>query len=77
MLTGGSKIDHLGGYFYEPTIIKDASQEMLVTCEETFGPLLALYPFDTEEEVVEKANNTSVRLQLSFTFKRFFTDLAL
>lgn len=66
VLIGGSKINHLGGYFYEPTIIKDARPEMLVTCEETFGPLLALYPFDTEEEVVEKANNTSVRLsQLS------------
>jgi acyl-CoA reductase-like NAD-dependent aldehyde dehydrogenase len=62
VLFGGSKIDHLGGYYFEPTIIKDASPEMLVTCEETFGPLLALYPFDTEEEVVEKANNTSVCL---------------
>lgn len=59
VLIGGSKIDK-SGYYYEPTIIKDARPGMLVTSEETFAPLLALYPFDTEDEVVEEANNTSV-----------------
>lgn len=60
VLIGGSKVDHLGGYYFQPTIIKDARPGMLVTSEETFAPLLALYPFDTEEEAVEAANNTSV-----------------
>lgn len=60
VLIGGSKIDNLGGYYFEPTIVKDARPEMLVTSEETFAPLLALYPFDTEEEAVQAANNTSV-----------------
>lgn len=61
VLIGGSKIEKLGGYYFEPTIVKDARPGMLVTSEETFAPLLALYPFDTEEEAVEAANNTSVR----------------
>ena len=60
VLTGGNRIQQEGGFFFEPTIIKDAGDRMLVTDEETFGPLLALYPFDTEEQAVEAANNTSV-----------------
>lgn len=64
VLTGGSKIESLGGYFYQPTIIKDATPHMLFSSEESFAPILALYPFDTEEEVVEAANKTSVRAEL-------------
>lgn len=61
VVMGGSRVESLGGgYFFEPTIIKDAVPEMLTTTEETFGPLLALYPFDTEDEAVQAANNTSV-----------------
>lgn len=66
VLIGGSKIEKLGGYYFEPTIVKDARPGMLVTSEETFAPLLALYPFDTEDEAVEAANNTSVRDPLFF-----------
>ena len=60
VLTGGERIERNGGYYFQPTIIKDAGPGMLVTTEETFGPLLALFPFDTEEEAVTAANNTSV-----------------
>lgn len=62
VLIGGSKIDKLGGYYFEPTIVKNANSDMLVASEETFAPLLALFPFETEDEVVEAANNTSVRI---------------
>jgi succinate-semialdehyde dehydrogenase/glutarate-semialdehyde dehydrogenase len=48
------------GYFFEPTIILGAKKEMLITEEETFAPVLALYSFETEEEAVQAANNTSV-----------------
>jgi len=60
VLTGGEKINKNGGYFFQPTIIQDAAPGMLVAEEETFGPLLAMIPFDSEEEVVEAANKTSV-----------------
>lgn len=59
VLTGGKKAD-LGGYFFEPTVIGDCGPNMKVAREETFAPLLALFPFDTEEEAVEMANDTSV-----------------
>ena len=57
---GGKRIDR-PGYFFEPTIITNATSEMKITQEETFGPILALYKFETEEEAVRLANDTSVR----------------
>ena len=70
IILGGGKVKDTTGYFFEPTIIKGAKQEMLITQEETFAPVLALYSFDTEEEAVEAANNTSV----SF-IRLFITEL--
>ncbi|KAJ6018829.1 hypothetical protein N7499_009989 [Penicillium canescens] len=69
VLTGGSKVDKLGGYYFEPTIIKNARSCMLITSEESFAPLLALYPFDTEDEAVQEANNTSMGLSSYFFTK--------
>ena len=60
VVIGGSRIDRNGGYFFQPTIIRDASSKMKVAHEETFGQFLALFPFDTEDEVAEAANDTSV-----------------
>lgn len=60
IILGGNKITDKGGYFFEPTIITGAKKEMLISREESFAPVLALYPFDTEEEAVEAANDTSV-----------------
>ncbi|KAL2205611.1 aldehyde dehydrogenase [Sarocladium strictum] len=57
------------GYFFEPTIISDMTPDMLTSTEEVFGPLLGLYPFDTEEEAVNMANNTSMGLA-SYFFTR-------
>jgi succinate-semialdehyde dehydrogenase / glutarate-semialdehyde dehydrogenase len=60
ILSGGKKLDLHGGYFFEATVIADAKEDMLVAREEQFAPIAALFPFDSEAEVVEKANNTSV-----------------
>lgn len=61
VLTGGNRVTGLGGgYFFEPTIIADATPAMRLASEETFGPVLALFPFGTEEEAVRAANDTSV-----------------
>jgi succinate-semialdehyde dehydrogenase/glutarate-semialdehyde dehydrogenase len=54
---GGARHD-LGGLFFEPTILTGVTDQMMVTTEETFGPLAPLFKFDTEEEVVAKANDT-------------------
>ncbi|KAI5925333.1 aldehyde dehydrogenase [Camillea tinctor] len=62
VLVGGERVHSSGGYFFEPTIITDAKPNMRVASEETFGPLLALFPFDTEEEAVKAANDTSMGL---------------
>ena len=45
-------------YFYAPTILSDVSEQMQIYREETFGPVAAIIPFDTEEEVLEMANDT-------------------
>ncbi|AJE38742.1 aldehyde dehydrogenase [Streptomyces nodosus] len=63
VLTGGHSTDGgLGGYFYEPTILVDVDNSMRVVREEIFGPVLAVMPFDTEDEVVRLANDTDYGL---------------
>lgn len=61
---GGSPFqpDNLPGYFLQPTVLSGMAIKSLTTREETFAPVVALYPFDTEEEVLEKANNCDVGL---------------
>lgn len=61
LLGGGRMTDkHPDGYFFQPTIIGDATPEMRITSEEAFGPLLTLCKFETEEEAIRAANNTPV-----------------
>ncbi|KAJ1324656.1 succinate/glutarate-semialdehyde dehydrogenase-like protein [Microdochium nivale] len=57
------------GFFYEPTIIRDANSSMLLSKEETFGPILAVFPFETEDEAVKLANDTSMGLASYFFTK--------
>ncbi|WP_151718246.1 NAD-dependent succinate-semialdehyde dehydrogenase [Gemmobacter serpentinus] len=54
----GGKRHALGGTFFQPTVLTGVTDEMAVTNEETFGPVAPLFKFDTEEEVIEKANAT-------------------
>ena len=62
----GGQPHKLGGLFYEPTVIKDANDQMLVSYEETFGPVAPLFSFSSEEEVIERANNTPFGLASYF-----------
>ncbi|RSL60728.1 hypothetical protein CEP54_006580 [Fusarium duplospermum] len=62
----GGKRQGRDGYFFEPTIISNMASSMMTTSEEIFGPLLGLYKFDTEEEVVKAANDTSMGLASYF-----------
>ncbi|MEM6667243.1 MAG: aldehyde dehydrogenase family protein, partial [Pseudomonadota bacterium] len=65
-LVAGGKPHELGGTFYEPTVLKDVTTKMLITREETFGPVAALYRFTDEAEVIELANDTQYGLAAYF-----------
>ena len=69
IILGGGRVDGKGGYFFEPTIITGATKDMQITQEETFAPVMALYSFETEDEAVEAANNTSMGLASYFFTK--------
>lgn len=56
-LTGGQLVEQ-GGTWCEPTVIADVTPDMLVVAEESFAPLLAVAPFDTDAEAVALANAT-------------------
>lgn len=71
VVTGG-KGHELGGRFYEPTVLTDVTPEMLMSCEETFGPVAGVIVFDTEEEAVRIANDTPYGLCAYF----FTADMA-
>ena len=62
---GGEQTSH-GELFFEPTIIKNVTQAMKVSKEETFGPLAPVFKFDTEEEVLGYANDTEFGLASYF-----------
>ena len=62
----GGRRHALGGTFFEPTIILDASPAMQLAREETFGPVAALFRFDTEEQAVRMANDTEFGLAAYF-----------
>ncbi|MDR6266432.1 MULTISPECIES: NAD-dependent succinate-semialdehyde dehydrogenase [Rhodobacterales] len=57
-VAAGGKRHALGGTFFEPTILTGVTSDMMVTNDETFGPVAPLFKFDTEEEVVAAANDT-------------------
>ena len=65
VLTGGRARPDLGPYFYEPTILEGVSEGMTLRAEETFGPVAALYEFDTPEEAVERSNDSDYGLNFS------------
>jgi len=61
LLVGGKRLSEgelKDGFFYAPTVVSDATSEMKVVTEETFGPLLPIMPFDSEEEAIRLANDT-------------------
>lgn len=62
---GGARIDEAqlkNGYFYAPTVLTNVTEDMRIYREETFGPVAPIIPFETEEEVLAMANDTSYGL---------------
>lgn len=63
IVSGGSKWDgNLDGYFYNPTILSNVTDDMLIINEETFGPIIPVQTFTDEDEALRKANNTDYGL---------------
>ena len=60
----GAELAH--GHFYQPTVLGGVDNSMLVANEETFGPVAPIFEFDSEEEVVEQANNSPFGLAAYF-----------
>ncbi|MFD5710500.1 succinic semialdehyde dehydrogenase [Streptomyces pharetrae] len=65
VLAGGVARPDVGPYFYEPTILDGVTEPMTVCTEETFGPVVSLYRFRTEDEAIEHANSTPYGLNSS------------
>ncbi|WP_136652078.1 NAD-dependent succinate-semialdehyde dehydrogenase [Paracoccus aeridis] len=65
VVLGGKRHD-LGGNFFQPTVVTGVTGDMKVATEETFGPLAPLFRFDSEDEVIEKANATIFGLAAYF-----------
>ena len=65
-LIAGGKPSALGGTFYEPTILSNVTNDMLITYEETFGPVAPIIPFDGDEEALRLANNSQYGLASYF-----------
>ncbi|WP_296047501.1 NAD-dependent succinate-semialdehyde dehydrogenase [uncultured Alteromonas sp.] len=65
LLTGGKRLSY-GDNWYAPTVLTNVPASAQCTTEETFGPLVPIIPFDTEEEVIEYANNTPFGLAAYF-----------
>ncbi|WP_368299573.1 NAD-dependent succinate-semialdehyde dehydrogenase [Kluyvera sichuanensis] len=65
VLAGGQP-HALGGNFWQPTVLGDCQEKMLLAQEETFGPLAACFRFSDEDEVIQRANNTPYGLAAYF-----------
>ena len=67
VLVGGKRLSSLGsGQFFEPTVVSNATADMLCAREETFGPFAPVFKFKTEQEAIDAANATEFGLASYF-----------
>jgi len=66
VLTGGRRLTELGPHYFAPTVLGDANATMALCNEETFGPVVPLFRFESEQEVVQAANDTPFGLAAYF-----------
>ena len=67
VVAGGKRLGSMGsGQFFEPTVVADATADMLCAKEETFGPFAPVFKFHTEQEAIAAANNTEFGLASYF-----------
>ena len=70
LICGGKRAE-MDGYFVEPTVFADVTDGMTIAREEIFGPVMSVLDFDTEEEVIERANDTEFGLSAGVFTKDF------
>ncbi|CAB3795724.1 NAD-dependent succinate-semialdehyde dehydrogenase [Paraburkholderia fynbosensis] len=66
VLTGGKRLAELGPNYFAPTVLGDAASTMALCCEETFGPVVPLFRFDTEQQAIDASNDTPFGLASYF-----------
>jgi succinate-semialdehyde dehydrogenase/glutarate-semialdehyde dehydrogenase len=66
LLAGGKRLATEAGNFFEPTLLADATPQMLCSREETFGPVAPVFKFQTEAEAITLANSTEFGLASYF-----------
>lgn len=69
VLAGGRARPDIGPLFYEPTILTDVDESMDLCANETFGPVVSIYKYRDEDEVVARANDTQYGLNASIWTK--------
>jgi len=65
VLAGGTRLKNLGANFYAPTVMVDVTHDMKIMREETFGPVLPIMAFDSDDEAVQLANDSDYGLGAS------------
>src|SRR5216683_660523 len=65
VLAGGTRLPALGPNFYAPTVLADVTPAMRIMREETFGPVLPVMPFDSDEDAIRLANQSEYGLAAS------------
>jgi succinate-semialdehyde dehydrogenase/glutarate-semialdehyde dehydrogenase len=66
VVTGGSGFEKDGGYYFEPTVLRDVNHDMIIMHEETFGPVAPVQKITSDEEGVKLANTTPFGLASYF-----------
>lgn len=62
LVAGGKPRPDVGPFFFEPTILTGVSDDMVLCAEETFGPVVAVYPVSSDQEAIERANDSAYGL---------------
>jgi succinate-semialdehyde dehydrogenase / glutarate-semialdehyde dehydrogenase len=65
-VTGGQRLTALGEHYYAPTVLSNATTDMVLAQEETFGPVAPVFRFTSEQDVVQHANDTPFGLAAYF-----------
>ena len=70
VLTGGHALPAVGPYFYQPTVITDIGEEVLMRCDEVFGPVIGVYGYSDVDEAIDFANDSEYGLNASIIGNR-------
>lgn len=76
-VTTGGNGDKSGGYFVEPTVITNVTDDMICMSEETFGPLAPIQSFSNLDEAIKKANSTEFGLAAYYFTENYATGIRL